>query len=106
MITLTDKATSKVAQLIKDEGDNGLALRVGVRPGGCSGLSYEMYFDTDISDTDVKEVFGSVTVISDTSSASLLNGATLDYHDGLDESGFKITNTQAQRTCGCGQSFC
>ena len=46
MITLTEKATSKVAQLIKDEGDDGLALRVGVRPGGCSGLSYEMYFDT------------------------------------------------------------
>ena len=106
MITLTSAATKKVAQLIKDEGDEGLALRVGVKPGGCSGLSYEMYFDTEIKKDDVKQLFGDVTVVSDASSAPMLSGAKLDHNDGLGESGFKITNTQAQKTCGCGQSFC
>jgi iron-sulfur cluster assembly protein/iron-sulfur cluster insertion protein len=105
MITLTDNATTKVGQLIEAEGDEALALRVAVRPGGCSGFSYEMFFDTDIATDDVTVEYGKVKVVVDPSSAQLLTGATLDYKDGLDQSGFAITNPNAERTCGCGQSF-
>ncbi|MFM7062140.1 MAG: iron-sulfur cluster insertion protein ErpA [Actinomycetes bacterium] len=105
MITLTDSATTKVGQLIEAEGDEALALRVAVRPGGCSGFSYEMFFDTDIATDDVTVEYGAVKVVVDPSSAQLLAGATLDYKDGLDQSGFAITNPNAERTCGCGQSF-
>ena len=105
MITLTDAATSKVDQLIKAEGDEGMALRVAVRPGGCSGFSYEMYFDTEFSDDDNTIESGGVRVVVDSSSATMLEGATLDYKDGLEESGFSINNPNAERTCGCGQSF-
>ncbi|MFZ4669319.1 MAG: iron-sulfur cluster insertion protein ErpA [Microthrixaceae bacterium] len=105
MITLTDSATTKVRQLIDAEGDEALALRVAVRPGGCSGFAYEMFFDTDVAADDLTEEFGDVRVVVDPSSAQLLSGATLDYKDGLDQSGFAITNPNAQRTCGCGQSF-
>ena len=103
MITLTDNAATKVKQLIDAEGEE-LALRVAVRPGGCSGFSYEMFFDSDVAADDVTHTFGDVRVIVDPSSAQLLDGAQLDYKDGL-ESGFAITNPNAQRTCGCGQSF-
>ena len=106
MITLTDTAAEKVSKLIADEGEAGLALRVSVRPGGCSGYSYEMFFDSDIAADDVKSTYGDVTVVGDSSSAPLLEGATLDFKDGLQGAGFAITNPSAQRTCGCGQSFC
>jgi iron-sulfur cluster assembly protein/iron-sulfur cluster insertion protein len=105
VITLTDTAATKVKQLIDAEGEDDLALRVAVRPGGCSGFAYEMFFDSDVADDDVTTTYGEVKVIVDPSSAQLLSGATLDYKDGLDQSGFAITNPNAQRTCGCGQSF-
>jgi iron-sulfur cluster assembly accessory protein len=105
VITITDAAATKVQQLIDAEGDDGLALRVAVRPGGCSGFAYEMFFDTDIAADDVASTYGAVKVVVDPSSAQLLEGATLDYKDGLDQSGFSISNPNAQRTCGCGQSF-
>ena len=105
MITMTDAAATKVGQLIEAEGEAGLALRVAVRPGGCSGFSYDMFLDTKIDEGDLSSEFGGVKVVVDPSSAQLLEGATLDYNDGLDQSGFSITNPNAQRTCGCGQSF-
>jgi iron-sulfur cluster assembly protein/iron-sulfur cluster insertion protein len=108
MITLTDTAASKVRQLLDAEGAAELALRVAVRPGGCSGFSYEMFFDGDIAADDAEASFGDdgrVKVVVDPASAQLLEGATLDYKDGLEESGFAITNPNASRTCGCGQSF-
>ena len=105
MITLTDTATRKVKELIDAEGMPELALRVAVRPGGCSGFSYEMFFDSDIADDDMATVFGEVRVVVDPASAQLLTGATLDYKDGLNQSGFSINNPNASRTCGCGQSF-
>jgi len=105
MITLTDTAATKVKQLIDAEGDEDLALRVAVRPGGCSGFAYEMFFDSDVAADDVLTAYGDVKVVVDPSSAQLLTGATLDYKDGLEQSGFAITNPNAERTCGCGQSF-
>ena len=107
MITVTDTAARKVKELLEAEGATDLALRVAVRPGGCSGFSYEMFFDGDIAADDEKAEFGSeqVSVVVDPASAQLLLGATLDYKDGLNQAGFAITNPNASRSCGCGQSF-
>jgi iron-sulfur cluster assembly accessory protein len=105
VITLTDTAAVKVRDLIEAEGEENLALRVAVRPGGCSGFSYEMFFDSEVVDDDVTLDYEGVKVVVDPSSAQLLEGATLDYKDGLNQAGFSINNPNAQRTCGCGQSF-
>ncbi len=105
MITLTDTAASKVKALIETESEDNLALRVAVRPGGCSGFSYEMFFDADIAADDIQVDYNGVKVVVDASSAQLLEGASLDYADGLNQAGFQINNPNAQRTCGCGQSF-
>jgi iron-sulfur cluster assembly accessory protein len=105
VITVTDTAATKVKELIEAEGDPGLFLRVAVRPGGCSGYSYEMFFDSDLTDDDVTNDVGGVKVAVDAASAILLRGATLDYKDGLQQAGFSIDNPSASRTCGCGQSF-
>ncbi len=104
-IVLTDSAAAKVKELIDAEGTPDLALRVAVRPGGCSGFAYEMFFDTDVADDDEQLTYGDVRVVVDPSSAQLLRGATLDYKDGLTQAGFSINNPNASRSCGCGQSF-
>lgn len=104
-IDLSDTAAVKVAELLAQEGDANLALRVAVRPGGCSGYSYEMFFDTEVADDDVVRSFGGVKVAVDPASAELISGATLDYRDGLNDAGFHISNPNATRTCGCGSSF-
>jgi iron-sulfur cluster assembly protein/iron-sulfur cluster insertion protein len=104
-ITLTDAAAAKVSELVKQEGNPDLALRVAVRPGGCSGFSYEMFFDSEFADDDLQSTFGEVKVVVDPSSATLIVGSTLDYKDGLQDAGFSINNPNASRSCGCGQSF-
>jgi iron-sulfur cluster assembly protein/iron-sulfur cluster insertion protein len=105
VITLTDAAAEKVKALIEQEGEPDLALRVAVRPGGCSGFSYEMFFDSDVEGDDLTVEHSGVRVVVDPSSAQLLTDAVLDYKDGLQQQGFSINNPNAQRTCGCGQSF-
>jgi iron-sulfur cluster assembly accessory protein len=104
-ITLSEDAAVKVTDLLAQEGNDALALRVAVRPGGCSGYSYEMYFDPETAEDDVVRSYGDVTVAVDTASAQLLKGSTLDYNDGLTDAGFHISNPNATRTCGCGSSF-
>ena len=104
-ITLSDEAITKVAQLLAEESDEGLGLRVAVRPGGCSGFSYEMFFDSETSPDDQVTTAGSVSVRVDAASAPLLVGATLNYSDGLQGAGLSIDNPNAQSSCGCGQSF-
>jgi len=105
VITVTENAASKVKQLLEQEDDSAMALRVAVRPGGCSGFSYEMFFDSETIDSDQVTDISGVQVVVDETSAGLLVGATLDYKDGLEETGFKIDNPSAQRSCGCGKSF-
>lgn len=104
-VNLTDQAVEKVGELIASENDPGLALRMAVRPGGCSGFSYEMYFDSQIDDTDLVEEFGEVKVVVDPQSAEMIRGATLDYKDGLMGAGFAIDNPNVSHSCGCGSSF-
>jgi iron-sulfur cluster assembly protein/iron-sulfur cluster insertion protein len=105
-VSLTDAAVRKVAELLAEEpGSEELALRVAVRPGGCSGYSYDMFFDAELADDDIVRTFDQVKVVVDPESADLIKGATLDYRDGLQGAGFHISNPNATRTCGCGSSF-
>lgn len=104
-ITLSDEAAAKVTDLLAQEGNDDLALRVAVRPGGCSGYSYEMFFDSEMASDDIIREFGTVKVVVDAASAELLTGSTLEYSDGLQGAGFHISNPNASRTCGCGSSF-
>jgi len=105
--SLTSAAAAKVAELISAEGDPSLALRLGVRPGGCSGFQYEMYFDAQIDEGDVIKETDGVRLVTDPQSAEMLAGAVVDYKEqGLQGSGFAINNPNQQRGCGCGQSFC
>jgi iron-sulfur cluster assembly protein/iron-sulfur cluster insertion protein len=105
VITITESAAAKVKQLVEAEGNTELALRVAVRSGGCSGLSYEMFFDSEFAPDDEKADFGGVKVVVDPDSARFLAGASLDYKEGLMGAGFTINNPNTTRTCGCGQSF-
>ena len=104
-IVLSDAAVAKVAELLAAEDDKSLVLRVAVRPGGCSGFSYEMFFDSDVAEDDEQAEVGGIKVVVDPASAPHLKGATLDYKDALQGGGFSINNPNAERTCGCGQSF-
>ena len=109
VFTITDPAAVKLAEILASEASSTMRLRVAVRPGGCSGFSYEMYFDDELIDSDVlfeRSLAGStIPVVVDQASASLIKDAVLDYSDGLSGSGFKFSNPNATRTCGCGQSF-
>jgi len=105
VFALTDVAAAKVAELIAREEATDLVLRVAVRPGGCSGLSYEMFFDAETTSDDSISEYGDVKVAIDPASLPHLAGATLDYKDGLQGAGFSINNPNVNRTCGCGESF-
>ena len=105
-VALTDSAVEKINELVTAEDDASLALRMAVRPGGCSGFSYEMFFDSEVGPADVVEEFGeNVRVVVDNQSVEMLRGSTLDYKDGLMGAGFAINNPNVTRSCGCGNSF-
>ena len=106
-VMLTTAAAEKVRELITAEGDPSLMLRLAVRPGGCSGFSYDMYFDSETDATDIVTDTDGVKLVVDAESATMLNGATIDFkNQGLQGAGFAINNPNQQRSCGCGQSFC
>jgi iron-sulfur cluster assembly accessory protein len=106
-VDVTDAAAGKIRELLESEGDTTLALRMAVRPGGCSGFSYEMFFDSEIESDDVVEEFsgGTVRIVVDPQSVERLRGSVLDYKDGLMGAGFAIDNPNVSRSCGCGNSF-
>ncbi|MDA8277444.1 MAG: iron-sulfur cluster insertion protein ErpA [Actinomycetota bacterium] len=106
-IIVTDAAVSKVAELLNEESDGSesLFLRIAVKPGGCSGFSYDMFFDSEVQEDDTVADFNGVKVAIDSASLPLIKGSTLEYKDGLQGAGFHITNPNASRTCGCGSSF-
>jgi len=105
LITLTELAATKLRQHLQRRGREGDALRVKVTGGGCSGLRYELLFESKVADLDEELEQHGVRVLVDAESAAYLAGSTLDYADGLNESGFKIVNPNAKTTCGCGESF-
>lgn len=105
-LNVTERAVSMVQAALKETGgEEGEVLRVGVKGGGCSGLSYSLNFVDEISADDYLVRFEDVKVIVDGFSATFLDGTVLDYVETLQGAGFKFENPQAKRTCGCGSSF-
>ena len=103
-VTLTDAAAAKVAELIEKEGDPSLVLRLGVRPGGCSGFSYILGFDERKEKDQIYEIEG-LPVFIERSHGMYLLGMEIDWHEGLNNRGFVFNNPNATDTCGCGSSF-
>ena len=104
-VNLTDVAAGKVKSLLEQEGRDDLRLRVGVKPGGCSGLIYQLYFDERNLDGDLVRDFGGVEVVVDRMSSPYLEGATIDFADTIEKQGFTIDNPNAGSSCACGDSF-
>ena len=107
MIKVTSDARKKVSKLMEEEGfnPNHDFIRVGVKSGGCSGLSYDLSFDKIQSDTDKLFEDNQVRILVEKKSLLYLLGTTLEYSGGLNGKGFVFNNPNAQRTCGCGESF-
>ena len=107
MITITETALTHLKDVMKEEGiDNGTHfLRVGVKGGGCSGLSYDLSFDTDQHPTDTLAEDKGVKILVDMKSLLYLYGTELEFSGGLNGKGFQFINPNASRTCGCGESF-
>jgi iron-sulfur cluster assembly accessory protein len=104
-VVLTGLAAGKVKSLLEQEGRDDLRLRVGVQPGGCSGLIYQLYFDERTLDGDLVKDFDGVEVVVDRMSVPYLDGATVDFEDTIQKQGFTIDNPNAQGSCACGDSF-
>jgi len=106
LVSLTPTAASKIRELMAEEPDGGeLVLRVAIQGGGCSGFQYGLGFDTAPAEGDEILEQEGVRVVIDPYSAPYLRGATIDFLNGLQESGFKIDNPNATTSCGCGHSF-
>ncbi|AFL81007.1 Iron-sulfur cluster assembly accessory protein [Aequorivita sublithincola DSM 14238] len=107
MIKVSENAKTKIAQLMSEEGFNIAAdyVRVGVKSGGCSGLSYELTFDHSLGENDKLFEEANVKIAVDKKSFLYLVGTTLEYSGGLNGKGFVFNNPNANRTCGCGESF-
>ncbi len=107
MIKVSETAKKRVSSLMSEEGYDVTTdyVRVGVKSGGCSGLSYELKFDKLINDTDKIFEDNNVRILVDKKSFLYLVGTTLEYSGGLNGKGFVFNNPNAQRTCGCGESF-
>ncbi len=107
MIQVSDIAKKKVIEMMQDDGFNATTdfVRVGVKSGGCSGLSYELKFDKEHLENDKMFEANSVKIIVDKKSFLYLVGTTLDYSGGINGTGFVFKNPNANRTCGCGESF-
>jgi iron-sulfur cluster assembly accessory protein len=104
MISLSVGAVSEIKRLMQKENKTDVGLRIGVRAGGCSGMSYMLGFDAPRPDDKVEEHDG-VKILVDPQSAGYLTGMELDYVDGLQGKGFTFKNPNATRSCGCGESF-
>ena len=105
LITVTNTAAAKIKELMAKQGDAEYALRMRVVGGGCSGFQYQMGLEETPTENDTVFMNNGVKLFIDTKSADYLNGVQIDYLNGLMESGFKVTNPNAETTCGCGQSF-
>jgi len=104
-LIFTDSAAAKVKELIAEEGNPALKLRVFVTGGGCSGFQYGFTFDDSINEGDTTVEKGGVTLLIDPMSFQYLVGAEIDYTEGLEGAQFVIRNPNATTTCGCGSSF-
>lgn len=105
MITVSQSAAKKLNSLIDESGCITPFVRVAVKGGGCSGLSYDLSFDTEQQSNDTLSVDKGVKILVDNKSLLYLFGTELNFSDGLNGKGFQFVNPNANRTCGCGESF-
>lgn len=105
MITVTDAAKKQAVHLMSEDGKAGYFIRVGVQGGGCSGLMYQLDFDNEQKEEDKVFEDNGMKVVVDKKSFLYLIGTTLDFSGGLNGKGFMFVNPNADRTCGCGESF-
>ncbi len=105
MIKVTDSAKKQALRLMEDENKDGYFIRVGVQGGGCSGLMYQLTFDNELKEEDKSFEDNDMKVVVDKKSYLYLIGTTLDFSGGLNGKGFVFQNPNADRTCGCGESF-
>lgn len=105
MVTVSETAAKKLNLLIEESGFKTPYVRVSVKGGGCSGLSYDLSFDTDQQPADTLAENKGVKILIDMKSLLYLYGTELDFSDGLNGKGFQFINPNASRTCGCGESF-
>ena len=105
MITVTESAAKKVRTLVEESGFKTPYLRVAVKGGGCSGLSYDLSFDTEQQSSDTLAEDKGVKILVDNKSLLYLFGTELEFSGGLNGKGFQFVNPNASRTCGCGESF-
>ena len=105
MVIVSDQAKQQLLLLMKDGGPKKGYVRVGVTSGGCSGLSYNLDFDSEVLSTDKVFEHNGITLLVDNKSYLYLVGTTLNYSGGLNGKGFVFENPNASRTCGCGESF-
>lgn len=105
MITVTERAAKKIKSLIEETNSENPYLRVSVKGGGCSGLAYDLSFDSEKKETDTLYEDKGVSVLVDMKSLLYVFGTELNFSDGLNGKGFEFINPNATRTCGCGESF-
>ncbi|NVJ59727.1 MAG: iron-sulfur cluster insertion protein ErpA [Gammaproteobacteria bacterium] len=105
LLQVTDAASAKVVELLEDEDNKDLHLRVYVTGGGCSGFQYGFKFDDQTTSDDTRITRGGMTLLVDPLSIQYLAGSTVDYIDGLEGARFVVNNPNATATCGCGASF-
>jgi len=106
-LTLTPAAITKISALIAAEAsEDTLRLRIEVKPGGCQGMNYELFFDEALDAEDKTFTFGDFEAVVDQGSLGMINGATIDYEDSITKQGLVIENPNATSTCACGDSFC
>lgn len=104
-LTITEAANHRVKEMMEEQGAENLFLRIGVKGGGCTGLTYGMGFDEEKKEEDLSFESDGIQVLLDKESAPLLQDVTIDYKQNMMGGGFAITNPNAVATCGCGQSF-
>jgi iron-sulfur cluster insertion protein len=105
MITITETVNQKIKELIAEENNPNLNLRIFVQGGGCSGFSYGFTFDEATNEDDFVIHSGELKYLVDSMSMQYLQGATIDYHESFEGNNFVISNPNAETTCGCGSSF-
>ena len=104
IVSITDKAAEKVNALMAEEGEEDLALRIGVRPGGCSGFQYSIYFDDEINEDDEVIEAKGVKILVDAMSVPYIMGSEFDWQESLMGAGFAVNNPNVAGGCGCGSS--
>mgnify|MGYP003340280982 FL=1 len=105
MITVTEQAVAKIQEILKEENNPNLKLRVFVQGGGCAGFSYGFTLDEDQNDDDFEQIYDNVKILVDSMSWQYVQGSTISYKEDLLGSSFSIDNPNASSTCGCGSSF-